>query len=89
MAVAAMLARTLFLRCAIAAMTKTLHWNNAGWRKLAPIILSVLAIVIGTLSNTSIAGLLIGGIPRLAFSGFVFLYTMVRVKLNPESARRC
>ncbi|MEC8289405.1 MAG: TRAP transporter large permease subunit, partial [Pseudomonadota bacterium] len=55
---------------------------------LAPIIPpSVLAIVIGTLSNTSIAGLLIGGIiPGLLLAGLFLLYTMVRVKLNPELA---
>ncbi|MEC8463945.1 MAG: TRAP transporter large permease [Pseudomonadota bacterium] len=89
MAVAAMLARTLFPTMRNRGYdTKLSIGTMLAGASLAPIIPpSVLAIVIGTLSNTSIAGLLIGGIiPGLLLAGLFLLYTMVRVKLNPELA---
>ena len=70
MAVAAMLARTIFPTM-----------RNRGYDT------KLLAIVIGTLSNTSIAGLLIGGIiPGLMLSAMFLTYTMIRVKLDPSLA---
>ncbi|MBB42374.1 MAG: C4-dicarboxylate ABC transporter permease [Rhodospirillaceae bacterium] len=89
MAVAAMLARTLFPTMKNRGYDSKLAIGNmlAG-ASLAPIIPpSVLAIIIGTLSNTSIAGLLIGGIiPGLMLASLFLGYTMLRVKLNPNLA---
>ena len=90
MGVAAMMARTLFpgmldrrydSKMSIGAIL-------AG-ASLAPIIPpSVLVIIIGTLANVSIAGLLIAGIlPGLMLAGLFLIYTMGRVRLNPELAR--
>ncbi len=89
MAVAAMLARTLFPTMRNRGYnTKLAIGNMLAGASLAPIIPpSVLAIVIGTLSNTSIAGLLIGGIiPGLILAAFFLAYTMIRVKANPSLA---
>lgn len=89
MAVAAMLARTLFPTMRNRGYdTKLSIGTMLAGASLAPIIPpSVLAIVIGTLSNTSIAGLLIGGIiPGLLLAGLFLIYTMVRVRLNPALA---
>ena len=89
MAVAAMLARTVFPTMRSRGYDSKLAIGNmlAG-ASLAPIIPpSVLAIVIGTLSNTSIAGLLIGGIlPGLMLAAIFLIYTMARVRANPELA---
>ena len=89
MAVAAMLARTLFPTMRQRGYDTRLSIGTmlAG-ASLAPIIPpSVLAIVIGTLSNTSIAGLLIGGIiPGLLLAIIFMIYTLVRVRLNPSLA---
>ena len=89
MAVAAMLARTLFPTMRQRGYDTRLSIGTmlAG-ASLAPIIPpSVLAIVIGTLSNTSIAGLLIGGIiPGLLLATIFMIYTLVRVRLNPSLA---
>jgi len=89
MAVAAMLARTLFPTMRNRGYdTKLSIGTMLAGASLAPIIPpSVLAIVIGTLSNTSIAGLLIGGIiPGLLLAGLFLIYTMIRVRLNPGLA---
>jgi tripartite ATP-independent transporter DctM subunit len=89
MAVAAMLARTLFPTMRNRGYdTKLSIGTMLAGASLAPIIPpSVLAIVIGTLSNTSIAGLLIGGIiPGLLLAGLFLIYTMIRVRLNPDLA---
>lgn len=89
MAVAAMLARTIFPTMRNRGYdTKLAIGNILAGASLAPIIPpSVLAIVIGTLSNTSIAGLLIGGIiPGLMLSAMFLTYTMIRVKLDPSLA---
>jgi len=55
---------------------------------LAPIIPpSVLAIIIGTLANVSISGLLIAGIiPGMLLAGMFFLYIYGRILLNPKLA---
>lgn len=89
MAVAAMLARTLFPTMRNRGYdTKLSIGTMLAGASLAPIIPpSVLAIVIGTLSNTSIAGLLIGGIiPGLLLATLFLIYTMVRVRLDPSLA---
>jgi len=89
MAVAAMLARTLFPTMRNRGYdTKLAIGNMLAGASLAPVIPpSILAIVIGTLSNTSIAGLLIGGIiPGLVLATLFLIYTMTRVKLNPALA---
>lgn len=55
---------------------------------LAPIIPpSVLVIIIGTLANVSIAGMLIAGIlPGLMLATMFLIYTLGRVRLNPALA---
>ncbi|MFK7965035.1 MAG: TRAP transporter large permease subunit [Burkholderiaceae bacterium] len=55
---------------------------------LAPIIPpSVLAIIIATLANVSVAGLLVAGIlPGLVLSGMFLLYALGRCSLNPALA---
>jgi tripartite ATP-independent transporter DctM subunit len=55
---------------------------------LAPIIPpSVLVIIIGTLANVSIAGMLIAGIlPGLMLAVMFLIYTLGRVRLNPALA---
>jgi tripartite ATP-independent transporter DctM subunit len=89
MGVAAMMARTLFPgmldRGYDARMSTGAILAGAS---LAPIIPpSVLVIIIGTLANVSIAGLLIAGIlPGLMLSGMFLVYTLVRVRMNPELA---
>ncbi len=89
MAVAAMMARTLYPSMIQRGYDSKLAIGNilAG-ASLAPIIPpSVLAIIIGTLANVSIAGLLIGGIiPGLLLAGLFLAYTVLRVKINPRLA---
>tara|TARA_R110000868_G_scaffold10313_19_gene50759 strand:- start:42621 stop:43931 length:1311 start_codon:yes stop_codon:yes gene_type:complete len=55
---------------------------------LAPIIPpSVLVIIIGTLANVSIAGMLIAGIlPGLMLATMFLIYTLARVRINPALA---
>ena len=90
MGVAAMMARTLFPGMLDRGYDPKLSTGAilAG-ASLAPIIPpSVLVIIIGTLANVSIAGLLIAGIlPGLLLSGLFLVYTLGRVRLNPELAR--
>lgn len=89
MGVAAMMARTLFPgmlnRGYDARMSTGAILAGAS---LAPIIPpSVLVIIIGTLANVSIAGLLIAGIlPGLMLAGMFLVYTLGRVRLNPQLA---
>jgi len=89
MAVAAMMARTIYPTMMRRGYDSKLAIGNilAG-ASLAPIIPpSVLAIIIGTLANTSIAGLLIGGIlPGLVLALLFLVYTLARVALNPSLA---
>lgn len=89
MGVAAMMARTLFPgmldRGYDAKMSTGAILAGAS---LAPIIPpSVLVIIIGTLANVTIAGLLIAGIlPGLMLAGMFLVYTLLRVRMNPELA---
>lgn len=89
MGVAAMMARTLFPgmldRGYDAKMSTGAILAGAS---LAPIIPpSVLVIIIGTLANVSIAGLLIAGIlPGLMLATMFLAYTLIRVRLNPALA---
>ena len=89
MGVAAMMARTLFPSMLDRGYDARLSTGAilAG-ASLAPIIPpSVLVIIIGTLANVSIAGLLIAGIlPGLMLAVMFLIYTLVRVHLNPELA---
>ncbi len=90
MGVAAMMARTLFPGMLDRNYdTKMSIGAILAGASLAPIIPpSVLVIIIGTLANVSIAGLLIAGIlPGLMLSAMFLAYTMGRVRLNPELAR--
>jgi len=89
MGVAAMMGRSLFpgmLRRGYDAKLST-GCILAG-ASLAPIIPpSVLVIIIGTLADVSIAGLLIAGImPGLLLASMFMVYTFVRVNLNPALA---
>ncbi|MEX2453862.1 MAG: TRAP transporter large permease [Rhodospirillaceae bacterium] len=89
MGVAAMMARTLFPGMLDRGYDAKLSTGAilAG-ASLAPIIPpSVLVIIIGTLANVSIAGLLIAGIlPGLMLALMFLIYTLGRVHLNPALA---
>lgn len=86
MGVAAMMGRTLYPSMIARGYDSKLSTGAilAG-ASLAPIIPpSVLVIIIGTLANVSIAGLLIAGIlPGLMLSGIFLVYTLGRVRMNP------
>ena len=48
---------------------------------------SILAVVIGSLANVSIAKLLISGIgPGIALAAFLIIYVLIAVKINPKLA---
>ncbi len=89
MGVAAMMARTLYPGMIERNYDSRLSTGAilAG-ASLAPIIPpSVLVIIIGTLADVSIAGLLIAGIvPGLMLSGMFLIYIFARVRANPELA---
>ncbi len=89
MGVAAMMARTLYPGMIERKYDSRLSTGAilAG-ASLAPIIPpSVLVIIIGTLADVSIAGLLIAGIvPGLLLSGMFMIYIFARVRANPELA---
>ena len=86
MGVAAMMGRTLYPSMMQRGYDSKLSTGAilAG-ASLAPIIPpSVLVIIIGTLANVSIAGLLIAGIlPGLMLSSMFLVYTLARVRINP------
>jgi tripartite ATP-independent transporter DctM subunit len=86
MGVAAMMGRTLYPSMISRGYDSKLSTGSilAG-ASLAPIIPpSVLVIIIGTLANVSIAGLLIAGIlPGLMLSAMFLVYTLGRVRMNP------
>ncbi len=86
MGVAAMMGRTLYPGMTSRGYDSKLSIGAilAG-ASLAPIIPpSVLVIIIGTLANVSIAGLLIAGIlPGLMLSTMFLVYTLGRVRMNP------
>ena len=89
MGVAAMMGRTLFPGMIDRGYDVRLSTGSilAG-ASLAPIIPpSVLVIIIGTIADVSIAGLLIAGIlPGLLLSSMFLIYLLVRVRLNPGLA---
>ena len=89
MGVAAMMARTLYPGMIERNYDSRLSTGAilAG-ASLAPIIPpSVLVIIIGTLADVSIAGLLIAGIvPGLMLSGMFLVYIFARVRANPGLA---
>ena len=89
MGVAAMMARTLYPGMIERKYDSRLSTGAilAG-ASLAPIIPpSVLVIIIGTLADVSIAGLLIAGIvPGLLLSGMFLIYIFARVRADPELA---
>lgn len=89
MGVAAMMARTLFPSMVARGYDSKLAIGSilAG-ASLAPIIPpSVLVIIIGTLADVSIAGLLIAGIlPGLMLSSMFLVYLLCRVRFNPALA---
>ena len=89
MGVAAMMARTLYPGMMSRNYDSQLSIGSilAG-ASLAPIIPpSVLVIIIGTLADVSIAGLLIAGIvPGLMLSGMFLVYVFARVRMNPALA---
>jgi len=59
-----------------------------GGASLAPVIPpSVLVIIIATLANVSVAGLLVAGVlPGLMLAGLFIGYAMLRIRLNPALA---
>ena len=89
MGVAAMMARTLYPGMIERKYDSRLSTGAilAG-ASLAPIIPpSVLVIIIGTLADVSIAGLLIAGIvPGLLLSSMFLIYIFARVRANPDLA---
>jgi len=89
MGVAAMMARTLYPSMIARGYDPKLSTGAilAG-ASLAPIIPpSVLVIIIGTLANVSIAGLLVSGILPGVMLALIFLvYTLIRVRLDPKLA---
>jgi len=89
MAVAALMGRTVYPGMVNRGYDRQLSIGMilAG-ASLAPIIPpSVLAIIIATLANVSVAGLLIAGIlPGLLLSGMFLVYALVRCRLDPSLA---
>lgn len=89
MAVAAMMGRTVYPGMIARGYDARLSIGVIlGGASLAPVIPpSVLAIIIATLANVSVAGLLIAGIlPGLLLSGMFLLYALGRCALNPALA---
>ncbi len=89
MAVAAMMGRTVYPGMIARGYDARLSIGVIlGGASLAPVIPpSVLAIIIATLANVSVAGLLIAGIlPGLLLSGLFLLYALGRCALNPALA---
>jgi tripartite ATP-independent transporter DctM subunit len=89
MAVAAMLGRSVLPGMVKRGYNKNLSAGVIlGGCGLAPIIPpSILVIIIGTLSDTSIAQLLIAGIlPGLLLAGLFIVYVQYRIRTNPDNA---
>lgn len=89
MAVAAMLGRSVLPGMVKRGYNKNLSAGVIlGGCGLAPIIPpSILVIIIGTLSDTSIAQLLIAGIlPGLLLAGLFIIYVQYRIRTNPDNA---
>ncbi|MEC9347966.1 MAG: TRAP transporter large permease subunit [Pseudomonadota bacterium] len=86
MAVAAMMGRTIYPGMVARGYDRKLSIGMIlGGASLAPIIPpSVLAIIIATLANVSVAGLLIAGIlPGLMLAAMFLAYALLRCRLNP------
>jgi tripartite ATP-independent transporter DctM subunit len=86
MAVAAMMARPVFPGMVARGYDRRLSMGMIlGGASLAPVIPpSVLVIIIATLANVSVAGLLVAGVlPGLMLAGLFVGYAMLRIRLNP------
>lgn len=89
MAVAAMMARTIWPGMEGRGYDKRLSIGMIlGGASLAPVIPpSVLVIIIATLANVSVAGLLIAGVlPGLMLAAMFVAYTLLRVRAEPSLA---
>jgi tripartite ATP-independent transporter DctM subunit len=89
MAVSAMMAKSVFPGMAERGYDRKLSIGMIlGGASLAPVIPpSVLTIIIATLANVSVAGLLVAGVvPGLLLGGLFIAYALVRVRLNPKLA---
>jgi tripartite ATP-independent transporter DctM subunit len=89
MAVAAMMARTVFPSMIARGYDRKLSIGMIlGGASLAPVIPpSVLVIIIATLANVSVAGLLVAGVlPGLLLAALFIGYAMIRIWLNPALA---
>lgn len=89
MAVSAMMARTLYPGMVARGCDRKLAMGMIlGGASLAPIIPpSVLVIIIATLANVSVAGLLVAGVlPGLLLAGLFVGYALIRVRLTPGLA---
>jgi tripartite ATP-independent transporter DctM subunit len=89
MAVAAMMARTVFPGMIARGYDRKLSIGMIlGGASLAPVIPpSVLVIIIATLANVSVAGLLVAGVlPGLLLAALFIAYAMIRIRLNPALA---
>jgi tripartite ATP-independent transporter DctM subunit len=89
MAVAALMARTIYPGMVRRGYDRKLSIGMIlGGASLAPVIPpSVLVIIIATLANVSVAGLLVAGVlPGLLLGAAFIAYALVRVRLNPGLA---
>lgn len=89
MAVSAMMARSIFPGMVRRGYDRKLSIGMIlGGASLAPIIPpSVLVIIIATLANVSVAGLLVAGVlPGLLLATMFIGYAMIRITLNPSLA---
>ncbi len=89
MAVSAMMAKSVFPGMAARGYDRKLSIGMIlGGASLAPVIPpSVLTIIIATLANVSVAGLLLAGVvPGLMLAAMFIAYALLRVRLNPKLA---
>jgi len=89
MAVSAMMAKSVFPGMAERGYDRKLSIGMIlGGASLAPVIPpSVLTIIIATLANVSVAGLLLAGVvPGLLLAGLFIAYALIRVRMNPGLA---
>lgn len=89
MAVSAMMAKSVFPGMEQRGYDRKLSIGMIlGGASLAPVIPpSVLVIIIATLAQVSVAGLLVAGvIPGLLLAGMFIAYALIRVRLNPSLA---
>lgn len=89
MAVSAMMAKSVFPGMEARGYDRKLSIGMIlGGASLAPVIPpSVLTIIIATLANVSVAGLLLAGVvPGLLLGGVFIAYALIRVRMNPKLA---